>query len=87
MGPSSLATSPDGRHLYVASFDSDAVAQLKWNQGLNQDNDPAACVSETGSGGECVDGHALDSPFDVAVSPDAKERLRGLVGQPRDSGL
>jgi DNA-binding beta-propeller fold protein YncE len=56
----------------VASFDSDAVTQLKWNQGLSQDVDPAACVSETGSGGDCVDGHALDQPFDVAVSPDAK---------------
>jgi DNA-binding beta-propeller fold protein YncE len=72
VGPSSLATSPDGRHIYVASFDSDAVTQLKWNQGLSQDVDPAACVSETGSGGDCVDGHALDQPFDVAVSPDAK---------------
>jgi DNA-binding beta-propeller fold protein YncE len=39
---------------------------------LSQDVDPATCVSETGSGGDCVDGYALDAPFDVAVSPDAR---------------
>jgi hypothetical protein len=43
VGASSLATSPDGRHLYVASFDSDAVTHLKWSGTiLSQDADPAA---------------------------------------------
>ena len=72
-GPSSLVTSPTGLELYVASFNSDAVTMLLWNPfalTLTQDVDPEACVSETGSGGACVDGYALDAPFDVAMSPD-----------------
>jgi DNA-binding beta-propeller fold protein YncE len=30
------------------------------------------CVSETGTSGQCADGLALNSPFDVAVAPDGK---------------
>jgi len=29
-------------------------------------------VSENGSGGDCADGKALNSPISVAVSPDKK---------------
>jgi DNA-binding beta-propeller fold protein YncE len=32
--------------------------------------EPAACVSETGTGGACVDGTALDGATGVTVSPD-----------------
>ncbi|MGH2670513.1 MAG: hypothetical protein ACRDH5_15600, partial [bacterium] len=32
----------------------------------------AACVSETGTGGACADGVALDQAFGVAVSPDGE---------------
>jgi DNA-binding beta-propeller fold protein YncE len=31
---------------------------------------PDGCVSETGTGGACADGVALDNPFSVTVSPD-----------------
>lgn len=33
---------------------------------------PAPCVSETGTGGDCANGKALDFPRSVAVSRDGK---------------
>ena len=38
---------------------------------LAQPAGSAGCVSQTGSG-PCADGHGLDHPFSVAVSPDGK---------------
>ena len=38
---------------------------------LTQPAGSAGCVSETGSG-PCADGHGLNHPFSVAVSPDGK---------------
>jgi 6-phosphogluconolactonase (cycloisomerase 2 family) len=52
--------------------------------------EPAGCVSETGSGGACVDGTALDGATDVTVSPDGKsvyaasETSRAVVVFSRD---
>ncbi len=76
-GPSnsaSVAMSPDGKHLYIASADSDAVAVLRRTKSIGvlaQDPTIDGCVSETGNNG-CSDGTALDSPRGVAVSPDGK---------------
>ncbi len=39
---------------------------------ISQPAGSAGCVSETGSGGTCADGHALDDAYSVAVSPDGK---------------
>jgi hypothetical protein len=39
---------------------------------LTQLADPDGCVSETGTGGDCADGRALDAARSVAVSPDGK---------------
>lgn len=70
-GPIALELSPDGRSLYVASANADAV--------LAFDRDPvtgaltqAGCVSETGTGGQCADGHDLDEPSDLAVTADGQ---------------
>jgi DNA-binding beta-propeller fold protein YncE len=38
---------------------------------LSQPAGTAGCMSETGSG-PCADGHGLNGPFGVAVSPDGK---------------
>ena len=38
---------------------------------LTQPAGTAGCISETGAG-PCADGHGLDGPFGVAVSPDGK---------------
>jgi DNA-binding beta-propeller fold protein YncE len=68
----SVAVSPDGKSVYVASFI--AVARFKRNTttgALTQPAGAAGCISEDGSG-PCADGHALTYPSWIAVSPDGK---------------
>ncbi len=72
-GPFSVAISPDDKHVYVASFDSDAVAAFARDGTtgkLTQLAGADGCVSETGTGGACTDGKALLKPVSVAVSAD-----------------
>jgi DNA-binding beta-propeller fold protein YncE len=74
LAPTSVAVSPDGKSVYVASLGSDAVARLDRNTttgAITQPAGTAGCVSETGSG-PCADGHALDDPLGVASSADGK---------------
>jgi DNA-binding beta-propeller fold protein YncE len=71
--PHSVEVSSDGKHVYVASWDSDAVAVLIRNTGtgiLSQAADTTGCVSETGTAGACTDGKGLVDPVTAAVSPD-----------------
>ena len=69
-----VTVSPDNKSVYVASGGSDAVARLDRDTttgAITQPAGSAGCISETGAG-PCADGHALDSPYAVAVSPDGK---------------
>ena len=71
---SGVAVSPDGKSVYVASPDSNAVARFNRNTttgALTQPAGSAGCVSEDGTG-PCANGHGLFGPVDVAVSPDGK---------------
>jgi DNA-binding beta-propeller fold protein YncE len=73
LGAGGVALSPDGRDVYVAAGTSDAVAAFDRDLAtgvLTQKAGIAACVSETGTGGACRDGVALDGASDVAVSGD-----------------
>jgi uncharacterized delta-60 repeat protein len=75
ISPASVAVSSDGTNVYLASLLDDAVARLNRNTTNGAISQPAGstgCVSQTGSGGTCADGHALKGPRDVAVSPDGK---------------
>lgn len=74
-GAYSVVVSPDRKNIYVASFDSDAVAAFTRDLGsgeLYRLPGTLACVSENGSGGQCADGKALNGAVSVAVSKDAR---------------
>ena len=71
----SMALSPNGKHLYVASYDSSSVAVFARDQrtgALTQLPGPEGCISEGGSGGQCATGRALLKPRSVAVSPNGR---------------
>jgi DNA-binding beta-propeller fold protein YncE len=68
-----VAASRDGKNVYVASPESDAVAVFDRDPAtgaLAQKPGTAGCISETGSGGACQNGAALDTAAGVAASPD-----------------
>jgi DNA-binding beta-propeller fold protein YncE len=72
--PHSVAASPDGKSVYVASFDSSAVTRLDRNAtsgAITQPAGTAGCISDTGAG-PCANGHALVTPYSVTVSPDSR---------------
>jgi DNA-binding beta-propeller fold protein YncE len=73
-GAIGVAVSPDGKSVYLASWVSTAVVRLDRDTttgAITQPAGAAGCVSNTGAG-PCVDGHALNGPTGVAVSPDGK---------------
>jgi sugar lactone lactonase YvrE len=69
-----VAVSANGRSVYAASADSNAVVRFKRNRTTGAIKEPAGaagCVSEDGSG-PCTDGHGLSGANGVAVSSDGK---------------
>lgn len=73
-GVRGLAVSRDGRHVYAASS-SDAVAAFARDAksgALTQLPAPYACISQSGNGGQCTQGKALDGAHDVAISRDGR---------------
>lgn len=69
--PESVAVSPDGQSVYVASGSGDAVAAFDRapNGSLAQKPGTAGCISDDGAG-PCVDGASLRSNLALAISPD-----------------
>jgi DNA-binding beta-propeller fold protein YncE len=69
-GAFGVTVSPDNGSVYVASQTSSAIAALDRDTGTGALTQPAGtsgCISETGSGGDCFDGFALDGANDVTV--------------------
>jgi DNA-binding beta-propeller fold protein YncE len=74
VAPKSLVVSADGKNVYVAAPGGDAIARLNRNTTTGLLTQPAGiggCVSQGGFD-TCRNGHALDRPASVAVSPDGK---------------
>lgn len=70
-GAGSAAVSPDGRHVYVASLRSAAVAVFSRNRSSGALT-PTGCLSEVRDVGPCRSARALEGAFDVAVSRDGR---------------
>jgi DNA-binding beta-propeller fold protein YncE len=73
-GASAVVVSPDGHHVYVASFDG-AIAAFARNRTtgiLTQLAGLDGCVKEMPLGGDCAAGKALGGASSVAVSPNGK---------------
>jgi DNA-binding beta-propeller fold protein YncE len=74
LGSRAVAVSPDGKNVYVASSDSDAIAIFRRDAKtgeLSQASGSAGCIAAAAADG-CANGAGLDGPNSVAVSPDGR---------------
>lgn len=72
-GARTVVVSPDGTNVYVASEASGAVAIFARDVttgALTQLAGPPGCVSQTGTGGACIDDRALGGAGGIAVSAE-----------------
>jgi DNA-binding beta-propeller fold protein YncE len=77
-----IATSADGKNVYVAAVLAGAVAVFDRDPAtgtLTQKPGPAGCISETRSGG-CRDGTALAGAAGIATSPDSASVYVNSIG-------
>lgn len=82
LGSEAIAISPDGKYVYVASSNSNAIAVFKRNARTGELTQPAGaagCISASGAGG-CATGVALEGPNSVAVSPDERNVYATSLG-------
>ena len=73
--PEDIAVSPDGRHVYVAAYNSHAVATFSRNRRtglLEQLPGRRGCIHHRNRSGGCTVGRALGGPIALAVSPDGR---------------
>ena len=85
-GATALAIAPDGRSLYVAGRDANAVASFSIDPvggALLQLGGKGACMRGGDDAGACTDGRALLGADALAISPGRRDRLRGREGRRR----
>jgi DNA-binding beta-propeller fold protein YncE len=71
LGASSLAVSPDGRHVYVGSHSSNGIAWMSRDAGTGKLT-AAGCIKSFPRADRCRAGFGLEGTSGVAVSPDGK---------------
>lgn len=74
-GPRGLAISKNGKHVYVASNGSDAIAVFRRDfatGALTQVAAPGGCIAENGDGITCTDGVGLDGPSSIVVGRNGR---------------
>lgn len=74
-GPRSLAITKNGKHVYVASTDSDAIAVFRRDfatGALTQVAAPGGCIAENGDGITCTDAVGLDGASSIVVPRNGK---------------
>ena len=74
-GPRGLTISKNGKHVYVASTESDAVAVFRRDfatGALTQAAAPGGCIAENGDGITCTDAVGLDGASSVVVGRNGK---------------
>jgi 6-phosphogluconolactonase (cycloisomerase 2 family) len=71
LGAQSVAVSPDGRNLYVASHASNGIAWLARDTGTGK-LAPAGCIKNFPRADRCRAGFMLEGTSGVAVSPDGR---------------
>jgi DNA-binding beta-propeller fold protein YncE len=72
--PEDVVVSPDGRHVYVASYGSHALAIFKRDRRtgvLEQLSGERGCIRQ-GRGGGCASARALGGPAAISISPDGR---------------
>ncbi|HEY3864726.1 MAG TPA: beta-propeller fold lactonase family protein [Solirubrobacteraceae bacterium] len=82
LGSEAIVISPDGKNVYVASSNSDAIAVFKRNARtgkLTQGAGATGCISTKGAGG-CASAIGLEGPNSVAVSPDGRSVYATSLG-------
>ncbi len=87
--PNSVAVSADGKSVYVASIQSNAVARFNRDTTTGAITQPPGrdgCVSESGTA-VCANGHGLERPVRGGGQHRRDERLRRLGQQPRRGAL
>ena len=74
--PEAVEVSPDGKSLYVGAAEDSGGTVAVFNRsltgGLSQPTGTARCISETGNGGVCANGHGIGSPLEIAIAADGR---------------
>lgn len=82
LGSEAIDVSPDGKSVYVASSNSNAIAVFKRSSRsgtLSQRSGAAGCIAAGGRAG-CAEAIGLEHPNSVAVSPDGRNVYATAVG-------